>query len=375
MSAVSAGPAHTRTWSSLAKLVVFAVVTTALFSVLALTIHPLRFGEHRTVKAVFTDVSGLAVGDDVRAAGVKVGRVSHIAISGRTHALVSMDLRDAPPLTTTTGAVIRYRNLIGQRYVALTQRAPAADGATVQPASLTSATGTPLADGATIPLSRTRPALDLDVLFNGFKPLFAALSPKDVNELSGEIIQVLQGEGGTIDSLLAHTASLTSSIADRDAVIGRTVGNLNAVLGTVQSRDDQLGQLIEQLQRFVSGLAEDRTAIGDSLTNINALTADTAHLLTVARPPLKDDIAGLDDLATTLNDPQNTKVFEHFMDTWAAKVNQISRTATYGSWFNFYLCKADGSVVLPGGVLGLSKDTRVPVDLPTNDAPRCAGVS
>ncbi|HET8614314.1 MAG TPA: MCE family protein [Actinomycetales bacterium] len=368
MSARAGAPAHTRTWSSLVKLLLFAVVTTTLFGVLALTIHPLRFGDHRTVKAVFTDASGLADGDDVRAAGVKVGRVSDIAITGRTHALVTMELTDAPPLTTSTGAVIRYRNLIGQRYVALTQGTPTDDG-TVAPAS-----GTPLADGATIPLARTRPALDLDVLFDGFKPLFAALSPQDVNELSGEIIQVLQGEGGTIDSLLAHTASLTSSIADRDAVIGRTVDNLNAVLDTVQSRDQQLGELIEQLHRFVGGLADDRAAIGESLTNINALTTDTAHLIQVARPPLKADIASLDALATTLNDPDNTKVFEHFMDTWASKVNQISRTATYGSWFNFYLCQVDGSVVLPNGVLGLSKDTRVPVDIPTNGAPRCAGV-
>jgi phospholipid/cholesterol/gamma-HCH transport system substrate-binding protein len=364
---------HTRTWSSLVKLLIFAAVTTVLFGTLALTIHPLRFGEHRTVKAVFTDVSGLAVGDDVRAAGVKVGRVDDIAITGRTHALVTLELQDPPPLTTTTGAVIHYRNLIGQRYVALTQTPPDADGTTQIAAGGVAPRGAPLPDGATIPLDRTKPALDLDVLFNGFKPLFAALSPKDVNELSGEIIQVLQGQGGTIDSLLAHTASLTSSIADRDAVIGRTIDNLNAVLGTVQSRDEQLGSLIEQLQRFVSGLAEDREAIGDSLENINALTTDTAHLLTVARPPLKDDIADLRSLSTTLNDPENTKVFEHFMDTWAAKVNQISRTATYGSWFNFYLCQVDGSVVLPS-VLGLTKDTRVPVDIPKNDAPRCAGV-
>jgi phospholipid/cholesterol/gamma-HCH transport system substrate-binding protein len=362
-------PAHTRTGSSLVKLLVFAAVTTVLFGVLATTIHPLRFGPHRTVKAVFTDVSGLAQGDDVRAAGVRVGRVSRIAITGRTHALVTMDLRDAPPLTTTTGAVVRYRNLIGQRYVALTPTTPDEDGEATRQSA-----GSPLPDGATIPLSRTRPALDLDVLFNGFKPLFAALSPKDVNELSGEIIQVLQGEGGTIDSLLAHTASLTSALADRDAVIGRTVDNLNAVLGTVQSRADRLGDLVVQLQRFVSGLAQDREAIGASLEHINDLTTDTAHLLTVARPPLKDDIAGLDALASTLNDPKNTKVFEHFMDTWASKVNQISRTATYGSWFNFYLCKVDGTLVLPTGVLGLGKDTRVPVNLPANNAPRCAGV-
>ena len=131
----------------------------------------------------------------------------------------------------------------------------------------------PLKDGATLGLDHTQSALDLTVLFNGFKPLFAALSPKDVNELSGNIISVLQGEGGNINSLLAKTASLTSTLADRDEVIGRTITNLNAVLGTVDAHDAALKQLIDQLQRFISGLAADRKTIGASLTNINSLTA------------------------------------------------------------------------------------------------------
>ena len=261
---------NAQTAVSLVKLVLFAVTTLAAFAMLAFTISPLVTGGRSEYRAVFSDVTGLAPGDDVRVAGVKVGRVKAITLSGRRNALVTMDVDDARPLTESTRVVVRYRNLIGQRYVALVQGA----GPTTR-----------LREGATIPLSRTEPALDLTVLFNGFKPLFAALSPHDVNQLSGEIIQVLQGEGGTINSLLAHTASLTSSVADRDQVIGRTIDNLNAVLGTVSSRDQQLDQLLVQLQRFVSGLSDDRQAIGQSLTNINALAADTAGLLSAARPP------------------------------------------------------------------------------------------
>ena len=347
------------TIKSLVKLVVFAVATTAAFGMLAFTISPLVTGDRTQYRAVFSDVTGLAPGDDVRIAGVKVGRVKGISLSGRRDALVTLDVDAARPLTKSTRVVVRYRNLIGQRYVALVQGAGSAAR---------------LKDGATIPLSRTEPALDLTVLFNGFKPLFAALSPHDVNQLSGEIIQVLQGEGGTINSLLAHTASLTSSIADRDQVIGRTIDNLNTVLGTVSARDQQLDQLLVQLQRFVSGLSDDREAIGQSLTNINALAADTAGLLSAARPPLRADIANLRKLSATLNKPDNTKTFEHFMDTWPNKVTTLTRTATYGSWFNFYLCEFDGSVVLPTGVLGLTKDTRLPVNIADNKAARCGGV-
>ena len=264
-------------------------------------------------------------------------------------------------LTEGTDAVIRYRNLIGQRFIALTEGV---------------GSSAPLAPGTTIPSSRTQPALDLDVLFNGFKPLFAALAPNDVNELSGEIIQVLQGEGGSIDQLLAHTASLTSTLADRDQVIGQTITNLNSVLGTVQQHDSQLGDLVDQLDRFVSGLAQDRTVIGDSLTNINALADQTADLLVAARPPLKADIGQLRDLAALLNKPANTKVFKQFAQNLPGKLATITRTATYGSFFNFYLCSFDGTVVLPtaGGNGSGSKDVTIPVGngIGSVDAARCA---
>jgi phospholipid/cholesterol/gamma-HCH transport system substrate-binding protein len=229
---------------------------------------------------------------------------------------------------------VKYRNLVGQRYLALSP-GPGAPA--------------PLADGATIPLSRTHPALDLTVLFNGFKPLFAALSPSDVNELSGLLIQTLQGEGGDINTLLAKTASLTSAIADRDAVIGRTIDNLNTVLGTVDAHDQQLLSLIDQLQRFTSGLAADRETIGRSLSGINTLSAETADLLVSTRPLVKDDIAQLRTLATTVNKPANVKEFEDFITNAPKRITTLTRTATYGSWFNFYLCRFDSkNPILPG---------------------------
>jgi len=237
-------------------------------------------------------------------------------------------------LTRGTIATIKYRNLVGERYLALSQG---------------SGPATALRDGDTLARDRTRSALDLTVLFNGFKPLFAALSPKDVNDLSGQIISVLQGEGGTINSLLSRTASLTSTLADRDQIIGRTITNLNTVLGTVDAHDKALADLLTQLQRFVSGLAGDRAAIGSSLTNINNVAGETADLLKKGRPAIKADVTNLGVLATLLNKPSNTATFEKFISTTPGKLETITRTATYGSWFNFYLCRFNGRVVLPTG--------------------------
>lgn len=324
-----------KTTSSLVRLIIFAMVTLVTFGTLAATIANISFGDRYTYTAVFTDVTGLAPGQDVRIAGVRVGEIARIGVyRDRTSAVVDFRVAASSVLTRGTIATIKYRNLVGERYLALSQGPGPA---------------TPLRDGDLLARNRTRSALDLTVLFNGFKPLFAALSPKDVNELSGQIISVLQGEGGSINSLLAHIASLTSTLADHDLVIGRTITNLNAVLGTVDAHDKALGDLLVQLQRFVSGLAQDRAAIGSSLTNINNVTGQTADLLTKGRPAIRADVANLGSLVTLLNKPANTATFEKFLSTSPGKLETLTRTATYGSWFNFYLCRFNGKVILPTG--------------------------
>jgi phospholipid/cholesterol/gamma-HCH transport system substrate-binding protein len=175
-------------------------------------------------------------------------------------------------------------------------------------------------------------------LFNGFRPLFAALSPKDVNQLADEIVSTLQGEGGTIDELLQHTAVLTSTIANKDTVIGRVVTNLNTVLGTFDQHQAGMQQLITQLSRFVGGLSADRTAILDSISHINNLTDVTASLLKSARPDLRHDIVRLGDAASKLSAPVNAALLAKVLRTSPGKLQRIIRSGAYGSWFNFFVC-------------------------------------
>ncbi|MFD5426783.1 MCE family protein [Streptomyces sp. NPDC127084] len=329
MTSAGAGSAR-QIASPLIKFSLFAVVTVLATTLLAATIVTVSFSPEHTYRAVFSDVTSLEKGDDIRVAGVRVGEVEDIRIKDRTLAEVTFSLTRDRPLLTSTGAVIRYRNLVGQRYIALTEGA---------------GDSTRLPPGGRIPLSRTQPALDLNALLNGFKPLFAALSPEDVNQLATEIIKTLQGEGGTVNSLLAHTASLTTTLADRDKLIGSVIDNLNTVLGTLDERGARLSGLVKQLQRVISGLSADRKPIGDSLVNIGELTEATSGLLAEARPPLRDDIAELTDLTGTLN--ENEKTVEGVLKRLPNKLDKLTGTASYGSWFNFYLCDFDGRIVLP----------------------------
>ena len=314
----------------LVKFLTFAVVVALATTVLALTIANASGGDRATYTARFTDASGLLRGDDVRIAGVVVGSVDDVRIVDRRLAEVEFSVARDQPLPASVGASILYRNLIGQRYLALEQNA--------------GPTGEELPPGGTIPVERTRPPLNLTVLFNGFKPLFTALDPEQVNQLSFEIIQVLQGQGGTVRSLLAHTASLTNTLADRDEVIGQVIDNLNAVLATVNERDGQLSELISSLQALISGLAEDREPIGEAIVSIGELTDVTAGFLEEARPPLRDDVVLLGDLAENLNAQDDE--LEQTIRNLPGKLETIARAGSYGSWFNFYLCELSGSVGL-----------------------------
>jgi phospholipid/cholesterol/gamma-HCH transport system substrate-binding protein len=318
-----------KTGADAVRLLIFILVTTIATGFLVVTIGNISFAASKEYKAVFSDATGVTKGDDVRVAGVKVGNVEDVEVVERTRALVTFKVAKDQQVTDSTDATIRYRNLVGQRYIALTQGVGGPD--TLPP-------------GATIPLSHTQPALDLTVLFNGFKPLFEALSPADINKLSYEIVTVFQGEGGTLESLLSHTASVTSTLASRDQVIGSLITNLNKVMVTIGNRDAQLSDLLVKLRQFVSGLSQDRQAILGSLDSISGLAVQTSDLVTGVRPGLTTDVKQLRHVAGNLD--RNKAEIDRALQVLPVKLTKIGRTATYGSFFNFYLCNFKGNVKL-----------------------------
>ena len=334
-----------KTSASLIKLVIFMIVTSILTMFLAATIGNITFGGKTRYSAMFSDVTGLLAGNDVRIAGVRVGQVNKIELADRKLAKVTFSLEDKRKIPESSILRLRYRNLVGERYLAVTEGPGSAD---------------PMPPDKTFPVTQTRNALDLTVLFNGFRPLFQALDPQSTNEVAYELIQTLQGEGATLESLMRRTASLTNTLADRDAVIGRVITNLSTVLDTLDD-GDQLSQLVLQLRRLASGFAADRAAIGESIAGISDLTSATTSLLADVRGPLRNDIAQLGILAGTLD--ANKATVNGVLQRLPTKLDRIIGTATYGSWFNFYLCGFDGRIVLPTGAV-MSPSF-------VNDAARC----
>jgi phospholipid/cholesterol/gamma-HCH transport system substrate-binding protein len=280
----------------------------------------------------------------VRVSGVKVGVVTSLRLKDAAHVDVTFTANHHQQVTTATHAVVRYANLLGQRFLALTQAG---------------APGMVLAPGSTIPQSRTAPALSLTALFNGFRPLFNALNPAQINELSTQIVQVLQGEGGTIEDLLAHTADLVTNLADRDQLFLNVIDGLSTVLDVVAKHDTQLGGLLSSLHQLTAGLAQDSTAIGDSLGGVDALTSSVDGLLTGLRSHAFDaDVQDLRSVAGTF--AANQELLDQLVKGFPVAFGDFSRISQNGNWINSYLCatvvKTTGTATLTLGQIGQAAD-------------------
>ncbi len=305
----------------LVRLGIFLTVCALTAFLLFAVFGQLRFGEGNTYYAEFTNVSNLREGKLVRIAGVEVGKVKAISINPDATVRVEFTAENSVTLTEGTHAVIRYDNLFGDRYLALEE---GAGGLTA------------LTPGQTIPLTRTKPALDLDALIGGFKPLFRALNPDQVNALSEQLLQAFQGQGPTIGSFLEQAAAVTNTLADRDQLIGQVVTNLNVVLGSLGGQSDRLDKAVTSLSELIHALAQRNTDISNAVAYTNAAAGSVADLLGQSRAPLSKVVRETDRVAgIALADHD---YLDNLLNTLPDKYQALVRQGMYGDFFAFYLC-------------------------------------
>lgn len=312
-----------RTIRNAVRVALFSAMCLVFMFVLVTVFGQFRFDSRATYRAVFTNISGLKGGNFVRVAGVEVGKVSGLTLNRDGSVVVDFTVDRSLPLTEGTRAAVRYENLVGDRYLALE------DG----PGALSR-----LAPGATIPLSRTAPALDVDELIGGFRPLFRALDPDQVNALSGELLKVFQGQGATVSSVLAQTAALTTTLAGRDTLIGEVISNLNTVLATFADRDAEFGSGLDTLSQLVRELADRRGDIANGTAYISNAAGSVADLLTAARQPLAETVAQTDRAAGQVMADRD--YVDELVRTLPEAYQILARQGLYGDYFGFYLCDA-----------------------------------
>jgi phospholipid/cholesterol/gamma-HCH transport system substrate-binding protein len=302
------------------KLLAFAALSAVITTIVAESLLDLHVRPTTGFHAVFTNISGLQSGDTVRVAGVEVGKVNGVGLRGKD-ALVSFTVDSNQALTTTTRAEIHYENVVGQRFLAIV---PGSSG------------GQPLRKGATIPVEQTQPGLDLTAVFNGFQPLFAALTPDEVNRLTASIIEVFQGESGTVNDLVTQTAVLTDNLAERQQVIDRVLVNLSGLVDSVAGHNQQLGQLIDQFSSFVNGLAGERSVIASTINGLSGLTRGFNNQLTQSEPALDQDISRLASVTQSL--AANQQSVDAAITAFPGFLTTLDKVSSTGAFLNVYLC-------------------------------------
>ena len=312
------------------KLGAFSLVLLLFTGLIIVVFGQIRFDRTNGYTAIFSNASGLRAGQFVRASGVEVGKVSNVSlIENGSKVKVDFEVDRSLELFEETTASVRYLNLIGDRYMELKR----------------GESTTRLASGGTIPLERTEPALDLDALIGGFRPVFQALDPDKVNGIAQSIVTVFQGQGGTISDILDQTASLTSALADRDQAIGEVVRNLNTVLDTTVRNQQQFDETIQNFEVLITGLKDRSEPIATSVADISDAAGTIADLLADNRPLLQQTVSKLEVVQQPLVD-QKMELNDLLVKLPTA-LKTIGRAGgVYGDFFNFYAC--DVSLKLNG---------------------------
>ncbi|OZC29209.1 MCE family protein [Gordonia polyisoprenivorans] len=310
-----------KTTAVVLKLVAFVAITTLAGAFVAVTAGNLRFGPSTGYSAVFSSATGVENGSEVRIAGVPVGSVTGVHLDGDGHAVVDFDVRTTNTLMDGTRAVIRYKNLIGDRFIELL------DG----PGEMGQ-----LPAGGTIPETQTTPALDMDQVVNGFRPLLQGLNPDQANRISASLVQVLNGQEAAVSDLVEQMGTLTNSLADRDQVIGEIINNFSNVLQVINARADQFDGLITGLTTLVRDLSADSGRISSSLIQINGLTGALGGIVTDARPALAGSVTGLQQLTGNLQ--RNTTTLDVILNRLPETYRLTGRASGYGSFVNFFVC-------------------------------------
>ncbi|KLO39315.1 mammalian cell entry protein [Mycobacterium nebraskense] len=281
--------------------------------------------------AMFTDVYGLRVGDDVRMAGVRVGRVEKIELTGKL-AKVSFIVEDQQRLYGNTVASVTYQNIIGQRYLGLSLGEIGSRGV--------------LAARSVIPVQQTDPSFDVGKLLNGFEPLFSLLNPKDADDLTKGVLQSLQGDRASIPLLVEQTSTITRTLSARDQALGNLITSLTKVTDTVARQDDDLDQALSQTQGAVRDFDARRASLQDSVGSIARVTRRLSAIADDVYPALNDLITREPGFSKHMAGIEPQLAFTG--DNLPLLLKGFARIVGEGSYGNAYACDLNATGFFPG---------------------------
>lgn len=266
-----------------------------------------------TLVATFDDVSGLLIDDNVKIAGVPVGKVTGIGTEdGR--AVVTMEIRDRHPVPEDSAASIRWRNLIGQRFIYL------------EPGDSSVA----MADGTRI--EDTTNVIDLGELFNRLGPIVGAIDPAQVNVFLDSVGGALDGNEASVSRALDDLAVLVQGLGERDEAIGRLIENLEVVSRTIADRDGQIQTMLDNLVVLSQTFSDNTDLLETALVEVGQYNTDLSDVLSTNRGEIDGILQSLSNTLDTVE--ANLGPLETILDNIDENAAATFRSSSYGTFLN-----------------------------------------
>ena len=313
-------------------LIAFLTVTSVMTWLVYSTLEREVSGPTTAYAAEFTDVFGLRDGDDVRMAGVRVGRVMSVDLTSDNRAKVAFELQNDQKLRANTEASILYQNIVGQRYLDLH---PGKTGES-----------TPLPAGSVIPVDRTVPSFDVGVVLNGYEPLFATIDPKAADQISNAAIQALQGDTTAWATLVDQTGKLTETVAGRDELLGDMITGMDRLFGTLAKQNDNIDKTISNAQQMVGTFNARRPELISSMGSLSRVMRQLGAVSNEVNPSLQALIGREPGFAAHMVSIEPQLAFTGA--NLPKLLKGLARVTGDGAYLNIYTCELNALAFFPG---------------------------
>ena len=277
--------------------------------------------------AYFAEAAGLQAGNEVRVAGVIVGQVTGVSLAGDKVA-VSFKVKNAWVGNDTTAA-IKIKTLLGDKFLAIDPM------------------GTKAQNPATpIPLSRTTSPYDVTQAFQGFGQEVSQINTVQLAKSLETLSAAFATTPPYVRSALTGLASLSHTVASRDAEVTRLLASAKNVTGTLAAESDTFAKLLGDGNLFLAELQQRQAAIHSLLTGTQALATQLSGLVNDNQAQLTPTLQALDQVTSLLE--QNQANLTKALALAGPYYRLLGNALGNGRWFDVYLCGVlPNSYILP----------------------------
>ncbi|MFD4720888.1 MCE family protein [Streptomyces sp. NPDC058423] len=304
------------------------LTTLALLAVAAFNADDLPLiGDGETYTAAFSEAGGLKAGDEVRIAGVKVGKVDEVDLDG-DHVRVVFRVKGEPAFGTRTGAAIRVKTILGAKYLALRPEGPGR-----------------LRPGSEIPLNRTTPAYDVVTAFSDLTTTTEKVDTQRLATALNTISTTFEDSPAEVRESVRGLSQISRTVASRDRALRELLDHANGVSGVLAERSREFSVLVKDGDALFQEISRRRAAIHALLKSSAALGIQLSGLVEDNSKEIGPALKGLNQVVGMLE--RNQAALDRSVRLLAPYVRVFTNTLGNGRWFDSYIQNMVATPVVP----------------------------